>query len=290
MPQTIIGKNNILFLSNDSSMELEVHCNNVDLVSDKSLSRYNLDNIQFFMVVFPDKSIYYKDHLPNKYVANYRPGLDIYKNKFKHKLLDAYNTLKTIPDAYYKTDTHINFKGGYHVYLEFITEINKIYNLELVAKQICISAIQDIDPCSSNLGIGDLTWANNLGDLKLVEKPSDNYYFSEDINHFYTRYKISTDANVRFLDYELNDKTQTLNNQIADWNIISNHIIYIKNPNIVNMKKVVMFYDSLLLHHIELYLDHFYEVWFIKSSFDPTLIGLINPDFVFEFRVERFLR
>ena len=289
MPQTILGKDNVLFLINDSSNELEIHCNNLNLVSDKLLSRYNLIEGKFFIVVFPDKSIYYKDSLPDKYIANHRPSLDIYKKKFKNKLLDSYNDIKNITNAYYKTDTHINFKGGYHVYLSFVEKINKIYNLNLVAKQINISVKPDVNICNLNLGIGDLMWPNNLGGLKLVEIPRDNYYYSDDIIDFYIRYKISSDSHIRFLDYKLNDVTQTLNDRIVDWTIISNHIIYIKNPNIVNMKRVLIFYDSFLLHHIQLYLDHFYEVWFIKSIFSPTLILLINPDFVFEFRVERFL-
>ena len=81
MPQTILGKDNVLFLINDSSNELEIHCNNLNLVSDKLLSRYNLIEGKFFIVVFPDKSIYYKDSLPDKYIANHRPSLDIYKKK-----------------------------------------------------------------------------------------------------------------------------------------------------------------------------------------------------------------
>jgi len=33
----------------------------------------------------------------------------------------------------------------------------------------------------------------------------------------------------------------------------------------------------------------FEEVYMIKNTYDETLVDKINPDFVFEFRVERFL-
>ena len=289
MPQTLIGKNNILFLSNDSGRELEIHCDNLMLISDTSLSRYNYNNTNFFIVVFPDKSIYYADCLPNEYVAKYRPSLDVYANKFNNKLLNAYDILKNVTNAYYKTDTHINFKGAYHVYLDFINKINKTYDLGLIPKKITISVTPNVELTHLNRGIGDLTWGSNLGDLTLVEKPEDDYYYSDDITDFYMRHKISAVSDIRFLDYTLNDKTTNLNEQIVDWNIISDHIIYIKNSNITNKKKIIIFYDSFLVGSLPLYFELFYEVWFIKNIYNPALIFLIKPDFVFEFRVERFL-
>ena len=289
MPQTIIGKQNILFLSNDSSREFEIHCNNINSVSDKSLSRYNLNKDNFFIVVFPDKSIYYKDSLPDEYVASYRPSLDVYKNKFKDKLLDAYEKLKNISDAYYKTDTHINFKGAHQVYLDFVDKINQVYNLELVAKKINISIIPNVELSHLNRGIGDLTWGNNLGDLKLLENPIDDYYYSDDVMEFYMRYKISSDTDIRFLDYQLNDKTKYLNRKVVDWHIISDYIIYIKNTNIAKRNKIIIFYDSFLVGSLPLYFELFFEVWFIKHIYNHALILLIKPYFVFEFRVERFL-
>lgn len=288
MPQTILGKNNILFLCNDSSNELEIHCKNINLVSDPTLSRYDFNIDNFFIVVFPDKSIYYKDYLPDRYIVNYRPALDIYTNKFKNKLFDAYDSLKNVSDAYYKTDTHINFKGAYQTYLDFINKINITYNLDLIPKQINISILKNVELSQLNYGIGDLTWGTNLGDLKL-DDITDNFYYSNDVKEFYMRHIITEKDDIRFLDYSLNDKTQKLNNQIVDWEIISKHIIYKKNNNVKNEKKIVIFYDSFIVGSLPLYLDIFYEVWFIKYTYNHALISLINPDFVFEFRVERFL-
>lgn len=289
MPQTIIGKNNILFLGDDASNELQIHCNNLNRVSDASLSRYDYNRNKFFIIVFPDKSVYYKNYLPDAYKSIYRPALNVYKSKFNDKLFDAYEVLENLSDAYYKTDTHINFKGAYSVYLEFIKRVNNIYNLGLIAKQINMSITNNVELSHLNRGIGDLTWPLNLGELKLTEPPTDHYYYSEDIIEFYIRYKINTNSNIRFLDYNLKDNTIKLNDRIVDWNIISEYIIYTTNVNITNKKSIVIFYDSFLVGSLPLYFELFYKVWFVKSVYDIKLISLINPDFVFEFRVERFL-
>lgn len=280
---TLIGKEDILFLS---GKEIEIHCNNLNTISDITLSNYKFDN--FFIVIYPDKSVYYKNFLPDGYKSIYRPSLDIYKSRFNNKCLDVYEILKIEDNAYYKTDSHINFKGSYKVYLEFIKRVNKIYNLNIKAKEVNLSIIKNINLTDLGRGIGDLTWINNLGDVKL-NSVSDDYYYSNDIIDFYTRYKIMKDGNIRFLDYQLNDKTNDLFGTVVNWDIISNYIIYIKNIDISNRSKIIIFYDSFLLVSLSLYFDIFYEVLFIKNVYDNDLIKEINPDFVFEFRVERFL-
>jgi hypothetical protein len=290
--KTLIGKNNILFLTNDNSKELEIHCNNINLIQDLTLSQYDYNDNNFFIVVFPDKTIYYKDYLPDEYVAKYRPALDVYKQKFKNKLLDGYDILQNVSDAYYKTDTHINIKGAYEIYLDFINKINEMYKLDIISKKINISVLNNVilSDLKLSIGIGDLTWESNLGDLKLNdEQLKDNFYYSDDIKEFYMRHLILKEGDIHFLDYTLNDKTEELNGQMVDWNIISKYIIYKKNKSVKNSKKIIIFYDSFLVGTLPLYFELFYESWFIKNYYNHSLITLINPDYVFEFRVERFL-
>ena len=76
MNKTLIGKNGFLFLNNDSCKELEVHCNNINLVNYKNLGRYNFE--KFCLIVFPNKSLIYKDFLPDNYDVKYRPALEDY--------------------------------------------------------------------------------------------------------------------------------------------------------------------------------------------------------------------
>ena len=285
MNKTVIGKNNYLFLINDDSKELQQHCDNFILVKDVGLSRYTFKN--YFITVFPDKSVQCKDYLPDNYKVKYRPGFEIYLKKFKNKLLDTYQMLKDKDDIFYKTDTHMNLKGCYIVYCEFIKKINIIYNLNLIVKPIKIEQKECI-LTSIGCGIGDLTWPTNLGSQTL-DDINDTYYFSNDVLPFYNSYKINNAGNIRIINYDLEDKTNELQdkNEFLHWNIISTYIIH-KNTN-PNTKKVVIFYDSFLLSTLPLYIDLFENVYFIKQVFNINILNKIKPDYVFEFRVERFL-
>jgi hypothetical protein len=282
--KTLIGKNNYLFLINDSGRELDVHCENLNLIKDIKLSRYSFDN--FCIVIFPNKSYLYRDFLPSTYDAKYRPAFELYQSKFNNKIMDGYELLKYEKDVYYKTDTHINLKGNYIIYKHFIHKINNLFDLRLLPKQI---NIQSKTCFLEQFGIGDLTWPINLGDQKL-EDISDIYFYSDDIIDFYNFYKIQKNKNILFLNYELIDETEILEQQFVDWNIMSNYIIYIKNTEKEDCrKKIIIFYDSFLLNILPLYFELFYEVYMIKASYNNGLINLIKPDYVFEFRVERFL-
>jgi hypothetical protein len=285
MNKTLIGKNNYLFLINDHSKELQQHCDNLTLIQDPNLSNYTFQN--YFITVFPDKSVQCKDYLPDNYNVKYRPGLETYLKKFKNKLLDAYQFLKDSDNIFYKTDTHMNLKGCYMVYCEFIRSINVLYNLNLTVKPVEIEQRECI-LTSTGFGIGDLTWPTNLGTQEL-DDVNDTYYFSNEVPPFYNSYKINNSSNIRILNYDLQDKTKELQdkNKFLHWTIVSNYIIH-KNIN-PNAKKVVIFYDSFLLNTLPLYIDLFENVYFIKKTFNTSFLNKIKPHYVFEFRVERFL-
>jgi hypothetical protein len=287
MNKTLIGKDDYLFLNNDTSKELEVHCNNLNLVCDKTLSKYTFKN--YLLIIYPDKSIYYKQYLPDNFIAKYRPATEIYLDKLQNKVLDTYDFLQHESDIFYKTDTHINLKGNYVVYLNFIEKINNLFNLNINPIKLDILSKN----CVLNTlptAIGDLTWVSNLGNQKL-NNINDTYYYTNDIIDFYNVYNIK-DNDIRFLDYNLIDKTLELDNkhEHVHWGIISNYIIYKKNNNENFPKiKVLIFYDSFLLNIIPLYFEMFYEIYLIKTPYNNDFINKINPDYVFEFRVERFL-
>jgi hypothetical protein len=273
-------------LINDSCKELDVHCNNLNLVNDKTLSRYNLNN--FLLIVFPNKSLIYKNYLPEQYKVKYRPAIEEYKKILDNKLVDGYKVLKNELNTYYKTDTHINIKGSYIVYKYFIEKVNKIYNLNIKAKDINIldkeCVLNDL-----NYGIGDLLWENNLGEQTISDNNKiDVFYYSNDINYLYYQHKISNNNEIRVLNKDLTDINHELDGSLLTWEILSNNILYKKNITGNNLK-VIFFYDSFLISLLDLYLSTFYEVYMIKEVYDKKFIDIINPDYVFEFRVERFL-
>ena len=282
--KTLIGKNNYLFLINDSCKELEVHCNNLNLVNKHNLSRYNLNN--FLLIVIPNKSLIYKDYLPEEYIVKYRTGLQSYIEYFGEKLIDTYHTLNNETDTYYKTDSHINMKGSYLVYKYFINKINEIYNLNVTPREVNILSKECV---LTNLkhGLGDLLWKTNLGDQNINDN-KDVFYYSEDVNYIYYNHKINKDDSLRILNKDLKDINHENEGSLISWEILSNNILYKKNVS-KNKTKVLIFYDSFLISLLDLYLELFEEVYMIKEIYNNRFIDAINPDFVFEFRVERFL-
>jgi len=280
MNKTLIGKENYLFLINDSSREIEHQCSEV--IPNITLPIFFKN---YMLVIFPNKSLIYKQFLPDEYNIQYRHALNIYKSQLKENLLDGYEYLKDETDVYYKTDTHINLKGNYIIYKKFIEKVNELYLFNLNVEYINIEKKECI---LKNLcrGIGDLTWEINLGN-QLLNDVSDNYYYSNDILDFYIYYIIKNENNIRFLDYTLKDNTALLENINTTWDIISKYIIYKKNKT-CNVK-VLIFYDSFLLSILPLYFNLFNEVYLAKCIYNNDLINIINPEYVFEFRVERFL-
>jgi hypothetical protein len=210
----------------------------------------------------------------------------VYKKKFKNNLYDLYDILKNEEDIYYKTDTHINIKGNYIVYKFFIEIINKRLKLNLKYKHLDLSVI-NCELKTLPYGIGDLTWDTNLGNQHL-DDIKDNFYFNDEITCFYCIYKINTTNNIRFLNSVLIDNTNNMEGEIATWDIVSKYIIYIKNDHKIKLK-ILIFYDSFLLHSLPLYFYLFNEIYFVKNHYSHHLVEKIKPDYVFEFRVERFL-
>jgi hypothetical protein len=297
MNKTLIGKNDYLFLINDSSKELEIHVNGITSVNQDSFKKYENYLDKFLIFIYPDKCYHLKDFLPDNINIQYRPGYLLYKEYFKNKIFDFTEILKYTEEPFYKTDTHINFLGGYNSNYYFIEQINNVLNMNINFRKLNINK-KDICLLDLKLGIGDLLFKDNIGDL-VINNNIDTYYYNDDIPHFYTNYLIDNNekqiydnAKIFFIKVENNnivDYTQKLIGNYATWDIISKHIIYVENESIQNNKKILIFYDSFLLHSIELYFNLFKYTFFSKTGFSHEIIETIKPDYIFEFRVERFL-
>jgi len=291
MNKTLIGKNGYLFLQNDSCQELEVHNNNLCLVSNNFYEKYESIKDKFLLIVFPNKSYICSDFLPEGYHLIHRPGFDIYKNYFNEHILDGYSFLKNASDTYFKTDTHINNKGAIIIYNEFMNKINQLFNCNMNAINYTCNKIEVDDLNSLGLAIGDLTWDINLGD-QILESKKDTYYEIIDSAQLYVKYTFDETSVIKTLEYIDNtivDKTIDNVHKNLDWNIISKYILFKQNIHCDNKLKVVIFYDSFLCSTLQLYMNLFYEVYFVKACFDHRIIDVIHPDYIFEFRVERFL-
>lgn len=80
--KTLIGKSGYLFLTNDSSKELEIHNDNFDNVSQNFYVKYKPYTNKYLLIVIPDKSFVLKKYLPDGYNMIYRPGFNKYANYF----------------------------------------------------------------------------------------------------------------------------------------------------------------------------------------------------------------
>jgi hypothetical protein len=288
--KTLIGKNGYLFLKNDSSQELKIHNENLCLVNEHNLNIYNSISHKFFMVIFPDKSMFCKEHLPDGFNMRFRPGFDIYVKKLGSRIMDGAEILKNHGDVFYKTDTHLNLKGAYIVYLNFVNNINDAFGLNLEFKRVDLIYRKVEALIALQNGLGDLTWAHNLGNQALTST-EDVIVSSHDIEPMYTTYRFCVNSPIRiysFYESALIDETDSRIGDVLEWIVISKYILYRKNSNKPN-HKVLIFYDSFLLSTLSLYLELTGEVFMAKSVFNKQLIDYIKPDFVFEFRVERFL-
>jgi hypothetical protein len=288
--KTLIGKKGYLFLNHDSNQELRIHTNNLCLVNNSSLKKYDKYKDKMILTVFPNKSLVYKHYLPDGFDIKYRPSFDIYNDYFKENIIDGYKSLENEEDIFYKTDTHMNLKGSYKIYCDFVKKINDIFNIHVETRNIIIEKKTVESLAEINDGIGDLTWKLNLGDQELSDT-KDNYYFSNDLKELYLKYTLTENDPLRLLtitDNEIIDITDQHINNIIDWNTVSKHIIYKKNINKPKLKCLI-FYDSFLLSTLDLYLEMFEEVYLSKTVFYEIFIEAIQPDYIFEFRIERFL-
>ena len=280
--KTLKGKQNYLFLINDSMDSLNSHTLKKNKVYSPVLRSDRLTRI----LIFPDKEIICKDFLPDDLKIKYRDSLDYYKNYFKEKLLDPTTLLE--PTDYYKTDSHINNKGALKVYKYFNKIISDMHDIILLEEDVILEEIKTNSLSLIGKGIGDLTWDSNKGSL-VLEDISDIYYKLPKKYDFYCTKYDNTEKDFQILTKNLENISLYYKNTSIDWNCISNNILYYNSNEAKINKKVLVFYDSFLLSSIGLYKNIFKEIYFIKTVYNNNYINKINPDYVFEFRVERFL-
>jgi len=280
--KTLKGKKNYLFLINDLMDSLNSHTLKKNKVYSTVLRSDRLTRI----LIFPDKEIICKDFLPDNLKIKYRDSLDYYKNYFKDKLLDPTSLLEHTD--YYKTDSHINNKGALKVYKYFNKNISDMHDIILLEEDVSLEEIKTNNLSLIDKGIGDLTWDSNKGSLNL-EDISDIYYKLPKKYDFYCTKYDNTEKDFQILTKNLVNISLNYKNKSIDWNCISNNILYYNSNKAPINKKVFIFYDSFLLSSICLYKNIFKEIYFIKTVYDNNYINKINPDYVFEFRVERFL-
>jgi hypothetical protein len=283
---TLIGKNKYLFLINDSNSEIKCHQTNI--ITNNNSHIYDQFIDKFAMLVYPDKSYVCQEFLPDEYQPLlYRPSYNNYCHKLQTHIFDGlpYITCKD----YIKTDTHLNIEGVYKIYSKFIEYVNNLLNVNLNLVKINIYS-EDNESNFLKAQYGDLKRYENAGNLNLSDY-KDIFYYSDAYDLLYPGHTILENDQFRLLQInsnQLQDKTVELAGKILSWDIMGKYIIYKNNLNICD-KKVLVFYDSFSRHIIPTILELSNNVYMCKSSFNPHVINIIQPDIILELRVERFL-
>jgi hypothetical protein len=191
--------------------------------------------------------------------------------------------------------------------LNSVVPVGSRRSLTVTPEIIDIQRLQNVILMDMGVGIGDLTAEINLGD-QVLDNIDDDYFYTTDFEGIYTKYCISEEDvssknGLKLFKYTVEsvldnvkkyntliDDTHNHVGKIVDWDIISSSILYKNNKNDSNFaNKVVIFYDSFLLSMLPIYISMFDEVYLCKMLYNNDIIDLIEPDYIFEFRVERFL-
>lgn len=293
--KTLIGKNGFLFLINDSSDEILCHKNGTVNSSHNNREQMYLKYIdKIFILVYPDKSYCCQQHLPDEYQPLlFRESFRKYKEFLGERIFDGYPFIFNEGDKYfYKTDTHMNMLGTYMLLNKFIDYVNCQLGLNI---QIPIVEIKELY-CENGIlnlgkGLGDLRYPQNLGNQTVIDV-TDTYYYNEEYGNYYVTDKISSDGKIRYLLKDkstLIDKNDELDGKLVDWNIVNKYVIHSTNIDSLVDKKILIFYDSFTLNLIPILMQISREVYMMKQTYNHDLIETINPDLIFELRVERFL-
>ena len=262
--KTIKGKNNYLFLINDTNNEIRQHFDNsfinkfkyIDFIRDYYFKKYLFEkmNLKYYYFVVPDKSVVCKDFIPFKYEV-------IKRNATKFNVILDFKDNLTHSD-YWRYDSHINLKGAKKLVFDYINHIDGSFTKEqyenLINECIVLEITEKHDLLSA------LNWSYTEKEKKKI-KPSKTEVYLPKIN----KLKIPEE----FLKCKKRDSE------------------YFYNPHSVTNLRVLIFRDSstkFLKFYLSLYFREIFLYW-DHLELNKELIEWFKPDIILEIRTERFI-
>jgi len=266
---TLEGRNNYLFLVNDSNNEIKQHFDDIykhqfdSKLFRKAFSlkkkKFREMNAEYYFFIFPDKSLACKDYLP----FNFK---NIYRNydKIKDLVPDFLENLSE--KHYFRLDSHLNYSGGKKLCQKILEHINNDFNKKIFEKLI----LENAEP----LKIGrehDLLMEKNWS---YSTNKRNNYQIIGD-------YFTVTSSHLTNLENEIPEEFKFCRLRKS---------AYIKNENSFSNLKLLVFSDSFfefIARYIYLYFEETFFYW-DHNTLNKDLIEWYKPDIIIEIRAERF--
>lgn len=276
--KTLHGKDGYLFLINDASYELDQHfreykfnINTLDYRCEQ-IQKNKLKYKNYMYVIFPDKSVVYPEYLPDEYDIDKikRFSADYIKSNVNNNdvVIDLYDFIKkyknTGMQTYSKTDTHTSQIMNLNVTKYLLNIIDKTIELpEFNLKETIFR--------------GDLASTLNNGDRPYIKEtmliPIHNIKYSTE----YLKYENNNLTNSKVENYWLSDvdRRKTL--------------VHLTNPNASNKHKILIFGTSFSYNMKDQMILYVHDVYFIYNSVIDDLVDIIQPTYIINEIVERFL-
>lgn len=265
------GKNRFLFLNTKETIKSYTKNNlltndSLNIIIDSFLERktsLKSKNIDYFFGFFPNKHNIYPEFLPFSMKGFKKESLslaDQLKIGFKNKGFNLFDPTKELQKnksehlLYQKLDSHWNNYGAFISYHTFFKQNKQLgvipYNIE------------DFTITYNTRNWGDLT--------RLIGVDSINGYIE----------------NRPFLNLK---KLKNKPYKRLDAKGYPARTIRTVNHKCGNKKRVIFFGDSYSGYLVQFISLHFYEVVYVRSTYNEDLVNKLNPNIVMEFSVERFL-
>jgi glycosyltransferase involved in cell wall biosynthesis len=269
LKKTLKGKNETLFLINDSSCEIRQHFDlfyksifNMKVFKkyyNRKLKFCNKRKIQYHFFIVPDKSLVCKDQLPFE-VGLVKRNYDSVKGLFP----DFIDYLDE--SSYFKNDSHINYYGAKTLVYHYIKTMDKNFT-EKDFDRLINEQIKTIDLVKNGDLLTELNWS---------------YSNEEKEEYMHDRTIIYKNNNLKDLrdnlpeEFKFNGKRDTK---------------YWENKNLDSGLKLMVLRDSSMNILYDLISVKYKEIMLCWDhwQFNQELVEWYNPDVIIEIRTERFL-
>lgn len=273
LKKSVKGKDNYLFLINDTNDELRQHFDKnfeSPFSLEKSLKvqqikKTYIENkgIKFYSFAIPDKSVVCKDFLPFDVDYVYR------EIEHRHDIIDL-KCEELQPKHYSKSDTHTNYLGGELLSFKILNNIDNSFTEKDFEKLIENSNEIKIDTyydlCSP------LNWSYSFAELTRLRYSGN----------FKRNSKSYQPTNLEDLSSEIPDEFKVVHRSES---------IFYRNNKSFSKLRVLIFHDSTMIY-LRNYLSFYFREMFLywdHGTFNTDLIDWFKPDLVLEIRIERFI-